>query len=67
MDTNQFHELRILLNSYRLPSESNQALVTRILNNPEILAQIVSASQNLSFNSGMVKHVISNDNFINQL
>lgn len=67
MDNNQFHELKILVNSYRLPNETSQTLITRIINSPEILAQIVNASQNLQFNSGMVKHVIMSDNFINQL
>lgn len=67
MDHNQFHELKILINSYRLPNETNVDLINRISRNPDILAQVASASPSLNFNIGMVKQVILSDTFINQL
>lgn len=67
MDHSQFHELRILINSYRLPNETNVELINRISQDHNLLAQIASTAPTLNFNIGVVKQVITSDNFINQL
>lgn len=61
-----YSTLRILINSHRLPNESSEELVKRILSDSKIFAIIVNSEPFYS-NSSLLTALLSNPDFIRTL
>lgn len=61
-----YSTLRILVNSHRLPGESSEELVRRVLEDNTIFATIVNSEPFYS-NASLLTALLSNPDFINTL
>lgn len=58
-----YNTLRILINSYRLPNESNQELVNRVMNDNSIMTVLVNSEPIIS-NDSVLRSLLSSRDFI---
>lgn len=58
-----YNTLRILINSYRLPGETNQELVNRVMNDNSIMTILVNSEPIIS-NGSVLKSLLSSPEFI---
>lgn len=58
-----YNTLRILINSYRLPNESNQELVNRVMNDNSIMTVLVNSEPIIS-NDSVLRSLLSSHDFI---
>ena len=61
-----YSTLRILINSHRLPNETNESLAMRIKSDSEILATLVNSEPFYS-NASLLTALLSNPDFIRTL
>ena len=58
-----YKTLRILINSYRLPQESNQELVDRVMSDNSIMTVLVNSEPIIS-NESVLRSLLSSPDFI---
>ena len=63
----QYNELTYIVRSFRLPQETNEQLVARVINDFNLLHACASVCSNLNCNITMVKMILQTPQFISNL
>lgn len=66
MNDQYYDTLRIIINSHRLPNETNDALVNRVVNDNQIFILLISSEPSFT-NAELLKGLILSPDFIKSL